>query len=161
PDDEIAVNADAQLPAVPGERASCFDSRTFLDVLQNLIVARFEADDEEARSCIRHRLQRLVVAVHTRSAGPAKLQRPVPATELWTAILPQVERGVSEEEFPSVWKELRRLFPLTRDVVLGPDPPGVPRQRLRPQTKGAQRRAAARGVERHVGMQEERYVVLG
>jgi len=53
-----------------------------------------------------------------------------------------------------------RLSKLARHVVGRAHAPGVPRQRLRPETEGAQRRAAARRVKRHVGIQQERYVVL-
>ncbi len=47
------------------------------------------------------------------------------------------------------------------DVVGGALAPGVAGERLRPEAEGALRRAAARGVERDVGVQQERHVVAG
>ena len=46
-DDEIAVDADAELLAVLDEGAGHLHRRALLDVLQDLIVARFETHDEQ------------------------------------------------------------------------------------------------------------------
>ena len=54
---------------------------------------------------------------------------------------------------------LLRPLHLGGHVVGGALAPGVAAERLRPQAEGALRRAAARGVERDVGMQQEGHVV--
>ena len=47
-DDEVAVDFDANFAAVLHEGAAHFDGRALLDVLQNLRIAGFEANDEQA-----------------------------------------------------------------------------------------------------------------
>ena len=74
-DDEVAVDGDADLLAVLREPAGHFSGGALLDVLQDLVVAGFEAHDKQARAAVGHGLQRFVVAVVPRRAGPAESQR--------------------------------------------------------------------------------------
>ena len=48
--DEVAVDDQAQLVAILGELAGALDGRALLDVLQDLLIAGFIADDQAAGS---------------------------------------------------------------------------------------------------------------
>jgi hypothetical protein len=75
------------------------------------------------------------------------------------ADLLDVEGVVVEEELLHFGEVLLGPGQLGGHVVGGALAPGVSAERLRPQAEGALRRAAARGVERDVGMQQEGHVV--
>src|ERR1035441_1298988 len=81
--------------------------------------------------------------------------------QLYYPGLLDVEGFAAEEEFLDVGEELLGVGHLRGNVVGGALAPGVAAQRLRPQAEGALRRAAARGIERHKRVQQERHVVLG
>ncbi len=130
-----------------------------LDVLENLGVARLVADDEEPAARVAHRLERLVVRVDARGAGPREAQGLEVSAQLQHAVLADVEGVVVEEDLLDAGEVLQRPADLGRDVCRRPDPPAVPRQGLRPEAERAERRAAALRVERHIGVLEERDVV--
>src|SRR5689334_4943718 len=71
-DDEITVDSDADFFAILGKRARLLDGRAFLDVLQNLRIAGFKADDKKPGAGVGHRLECFVVAVDSRGARPPK-----------------------------------------------------------------------------------------
>ena len=58
-DDEVAVNLDADFVAIFHELAGHLDGSALLDVLEDLRIAGFEADDKEASAAISHGFQRL------------------------------------------------------------------------------------------------------
>ena len=62
--DEVAVNDESELVAVFGELARTLDGGALLDVLQNLLIARFVADDEQTTSRFLHGLQSFEVSSH-------------------------------------------------------------------------------------------------
>ena len=62
--DEVAVNDESELVAVFGELARTLDGGALLDVLQNLLIARFVADDEQTASRLLHGLQSFEVSSH-------------------------------------------------------------------------------------------------
>ena len=158
-DDEVAVNTDAKLFAVLRERAGHLDGRALLDILQNLVVSRLEADDEQPGAGVGHRFERFVVAVHARGTRPAELQRLEPLAQLQYSIFPDIERVVVEKEFFRMGKQIERLADFAGNVVARSNPPLMTRQRLRPQTEGAKGGAAARRVKRHERMKKKRHVV--
>ncbi len=51
-----------------GEFARHLDRGALLDVLQNLVIARFESDDQQPRACISHRFQSFIIAMNARIA---------------------------------------------------------------------------------------------
>src|SRR5207253_2292768 len=67
---EGPVDQDAELVAVPGEAAGALDAHTLADVLQDLLVPRLVADDEEAEPAILQDLQGLAVDVGARVGRP-------------------------------------------------------------------------------------------
>src|SRR5437588_12780199 len=59
--DEVAVHDEAELFGVLGELAGALHGCAFLDVLENLLIARFIAHDEQAASSFTLRFQSFVV----------------------------------------------------------------------------------------------------
>ena len=149
PDDEVAVDVNADLLAVLDEVAAHLDGCALLDVLQNLRVARFETDDQQAAAGVGHGLQRLVIAMDARRAGPLEADRLEFLAERDDAVLANVERIVVEEEFLGLREHLVRLPEFARHVFHRAHAPGVAGKRLRPQAEGAKRRTSASGVERN------------
>ena len=98
-ENEVAMDDQSELLAVLGELARALDGRALLDVLQDLLIARLVADDEQPASGFLHRLQRLVVGGHARRARPGQLQRLQLLAQLDGARLLDVEGVVVEEEF--------------------------------------------------------------
>src|SRR5208283_4622858 len=96
-DDEVAVNANADLAAILHESAAHFHGRALLNVLENLSIAGFEANDEQASTAIRHGLQRFIIAVDARRGGPLELQGFELGAEFHDAVLADVEGVVVEE----------------------------------------------------------------
>ena len=117
-EDEIAVNDQAELVAILGELAGALDGGALLDVLQNLRIAGFVADDQQAASGFLHRLQRFEVGGDARGAGPGQAQRLQLGAEFDGARLLDVEGVVVEEKFLHVGP-----------VSLWPSPFRAPRHR--------------------------------
>src|SRR3954447_8177294 len=70
--DEISVNDQAEFVAVLGELASALYGGAFLYVLENLWIARFVSDDEEAATRFLHGFQSFVVGGHARGTRPGQ-----------------------------------------------------------------------------------------
>src|SRR5439155_1426382 len=68
--DEGPVDQDAELVAVPGEATGALDAHPLADVLQDLLVPRLVADDEEAEPAILQDFQGLAVDVGARVGRP-------------------------------------------------------------------------------------------
>ena len=60
-EDEVGVDDEAEIVAVLDEVAGALDGGALLDVLEDLRVARFEADDEQAAAGFLHGLQRVAI----------------------------------------------------------------------------------------------------
>ena len=69
-DDKVSVNHEAQLTAVFREALGHLDGRALLDVLENLRIARFVADNQQPATRLLHRFERVVVRCYARRAGP-------------------------------------------------------------------------------------------
>ena len=160
-EDEVAVDDEAEVVAVLGEVAGALDGGALLDVLEDLRVAGLEADDEQAAAGFLHGLEGVVVGGDARGAGPGDAERLELFAELDGAGLLDVEGVVVEEELLDVGEVFLGPLHLGGHVVGGALAPGVAGERLRPEAEGALRRAAAGGVERDVGVQQERHVVAG
>ena len=150
---------EAEVVAVLGEGARALDGCALLDVLEDLRIAGLEADDEQAAAGFLHGLQRVVVGGDARGAAPGEAERLELFAELDGANLLDVEGVVVEEELLDFGEVLLGPLQFGGNIVGGALAPGVTAERLRPEAEGALRRAAARGVERDVGMQQEGDVV--
>ena len=144
------MNPDADFFAILHEGAAHLDRRALLDVLQNLRVAGFEADNQQTRAAIGHGFQSFVIAVHASGAGPLESHGFEFLAQRDDAILADVEGVVIEEKFLGLRKHFVRLLEFAGHIFHGTHAPGVAGKRLRPEAEGAERRTAARGVKRNV-----------
>ena len=64
------MNRQAKLVAIFGELLGTLDRGALLDVLENLRIAGFIANDQQAATGFAHRLQRFVVGGDARCARP-------------------------------------------------------------------------------------------
>ena len=74
PEDEGAVDQDAELAAVLGEAPRDVGAQALLDVEQDLVVAGFVADQQQAQAVVLHDLQRLVGHIGLGVAAPGHAQ---------------------------------------------------------------------------------------
>ena len=116
-DNEVPVDSNAHLLTIFRELARLLDGGAFLDVLQDLRVARFKSDDEESCSRFGHGFECLVITVHASRAGPAEAYRLELGANVENPLLANVERIVIEKEFFRLRKQLQRLAHFTRYVL--------------------------------------------
>src|SRR5579875_4226763 len=155
------MNDETEVVAVLDEVTGTLDGGPLLDVLQDLRIAGLEADDEQPAAGFLHGLQGLAVGSDARGAGPGDAERREFGAELDGAGLLDVEGVVVEEELLDVREVLLGPLHLGGYVVGAALAPGVTGEGLRPEAEGALRGAAACAVERDIGVQQERDVVLG
>src|SRR4051812_30429517 len=134
----------AELVAVLREAPGHVDGGALLDVLENLLVAGFVTDNQQAAARFFHRLQRVVISGDARRAGPRELQRLELLAQLNGALFAVVEGVVVEEDFFKAREILERIPALIHDVVCGAKAPAMSRMRLRPETERAHRGASPR-----------------
>src|SRR5208283_4143089 len=99
---EVAVHDQAELVAILGELAGALNGGTLLDVLENLLIAGFVADDKQAAAGIFHSLESLEVGSDARRAGPGQANRFQFCAQLDGACLLNVEGVIIEEKFLDV-----------------------------------------------------------
>ncbi len=157
--DEVAVDLDADLAAIFHEVTGHLDRGALLDVLQDLRVAGFEADDKETRTAVRHGLQFFILAVAARGAGPLEFQGLEFLAQFDGAILADVEGVVVEENLFHLREVAEGLFDFLHDVVHRTRAPGMSGNRLRPHAEGTEGRTAAGSVEGNERVQEKRDIV--
>ena len=153
PEDEGAVDHDAELVAVLGEASRDVDAHALLDVVQDLLVAGFVADQQQPQPVVRSTFSvsrgTLALALHDQvtpslpsSRGDRLGARPV------------VGEGVVVEEELLHLREgafaPRSISSMTCPTAAGAV--AVAADGLRPQAEGAARFAAAAGVEREIGV---------
>src|SRR5450759_4234048 len=129
-EDEISVDYESQLVAILGELAGALDGRAFLDVLQNLLIARFVAHNQEPAARVFHGLERFEVGCDSRCARPGQAQRFQLGAQFDGACLLEVESVVVEEKFLHVRPVVLRLGHFTRYVVRGTLAPRMSTERL-------------------------------
>jgi len=155
------VDGETEFVAVACKVARTLNGGALLDVLEDLRVARLKANDKQAAAGLAHGLERFVVGGDARSAGPGEVERLQLFTELDGANLLDVEGVVVEEELFDFGEVLLGPLKLGSNIIRRALAPGVTGKGLRPQAEGALGRAATRGVERNVGVQQKRHVVAG
>ena len=159
-DDERAVDQNADVVAVLREATRALDRDALLDVLENLLVARLVADDEEAEPAVLHRLQRLAVDVRARVRRPRDTELAEALRDRDGALRVGRERVVVEEELLHVGEVPLEALALLEHVLDAARAVAVAGRHLRPQAERAARRAAAARVERHVRVLAVGAVVL-
>ncbi len=157
--DEIAMDRQAELLAVRGEAASHVDGGALLDVLQDLLIAGFVADDEQPATGFLHGFQRVVIGGDARRATPGKFQLLQLAAQLNRARLLVIEGVVVEEDLLEAGKVFESPAALVHDIVGRTQAPAMARVGLRPEAERALSRTAARRVERDIRIQQKRDVI--
>src|SRR5580692_2456608 len=153
------MNGQPEVAAILRECPGTLNRCALLNVLQDLRIAGFEADDKQTASSFAHGLQCVVVGGDARGAAPRNAEWLQFFAKLDGAHLLNVESIVVEEKFLDLREVLLRPFHLRRNIVTRSLAPRVTAQGLRPQTECALRRAAARGVKRDVRVKKKRHVV--
>ena len=153
------MNAEAQIVAVLGEGQRALDGGALFDVFENLRIAGFEADNEQAAASLFHRLQRIAVGGDARSAAPGDAEWLQLRAQLDGPDFLNIEGVVVEEELLDVGEVLLGPGQFGGHIVGGALAPGVSAERLRPQAEGALRRAAACRIERDERVQQEGHAV--
>src|SRR5262249_48892283 len=147
-ENESTVDRDAELVAILREAARNVDPHALLDVVEDLLVAGFVADEQEAQTIIAEHFQRRARHVGFRVARPNHSQ----LAELLRDRLgarPIVGEGiVIEEELLDLWEIMPRQPDLLDDMPDTAHAVPVPADGLRPQAERAFRSAAAAGIER-------------
>ncbi len=152
PEDERAVDDDAELVAVAREAARDVDEHALLDVVQDLLVAALVADEQQSQAVALHDLERAARHVRLRVARPRDAELAELDGERLDARQVVGQRVVVEEDLLDlghlalhVLHFLDDVRDRTRAVVVSAD-------RLRPQAERASALAAAARVEAHVRM---------
>ncbi len=158
-ENEVCVNDEAEVVAVLDEVASALDGGTLLDVLEDLRIAGFKADDQKAAAGFLHGFEGVAVGGDARGAGPGDAEGLQLGAQLDSASLLDVEGVIVEEELLYLGEVLFGPLHLGGDVVGRALAPGVAGEGLGPEAEGALRRAATCGVERDVedGAEMARY----
>ena len=154
PEDEGAVDGDAELVAILGEAPRHVDAHALSDVVQDLLVAALVADQQQPQAVVAHHFERVARHVGLGVARPGDAELAELAGDRLGA-RPVVGEGVVvEEEFLHLRK--RRFGPahLLDHVADAAGAVAMAADGLRPQAEGAARFAAAPGIERDVGMLE-------
>ncbi len=137
-----------------GEALRHLDAHALLDVVQDLLVAGFVADEEKTQAVVLQNLQGLARHVGLGVARPGDAELAELAGDRLGARQIVGEGVVVEEEFLRLRKGRQAIADLVDDVADAARPVAVAADRLRPQAEGAARFAAAPGVERDVGVLE-------
>ena len=153
-DDEGAVDGDAEVVAILGELLGHLDAHALLDVVQNLLVAGFVADEEQAQAVLLEYLQGLTRHVRLGVARPGHAELAELAGDFLRARQVVREGIVVEEELLGLRELLQAVLDLLDHVRDRAGAVGVPAHRLRPEAEGAARLAATARIERDVGVLE-------
>ena len=117
--DEGAVDFYAELVAVLGEAAGDVDQHALLDVVQDLLVAAFVADEEQAQAVVFQNLQRAAGDIGFGVAGPGDAQACRVLSRSLGARQVVRERVVVEEIFAHLREHLLALADFLGDVLRG------------------------------------------
>src|SRR5581483_9030124 len=157
--DEITVDDQPELVTVLGELPRPLDRRALLDVLENLLIARFIADDEQTASRLLHRLKRFKVCGDARCTRPGQVERFQFSAQINGARLLDIESVVVEEKFFYLGPIFLGLRHFSSHIIGGTLAPGMSAEGLWPQAKRTLGWTSAGGVQRDIRMQQKRHVV--
>src|SRR5262249_5776308 len=154
PEDERAVQGDAERLAVAREATRHIEPHSLLDVVEDLLVARLVAHEEQAQAVVLEHLERRVRHVGLGVDGPRDTQPAEGARDGLCSRQVVGEGVVVEEELLDLGEEALGQRHLLGDVPHAPRAIALSAHRLRPQAERALRAASAPRVERYVGMTE-------
>ena len=148
------MNGDSQLVTVPGEAARELDAHPFLDVVEDLLVACFVADKQQAQAVVAKDLERVSRNIGLGVARPRDAQLPQLSCDRLCTRQIVGESIVVEEKLLRLRKGLLRPADFVDEMADTARSVAMPADGLRPQAEGAARLAAAARVEGNVGVLE-------
>ena len=154
PQNEGAVDDDAELVAVFGEAAGKIHPHALLDVDQDLLIAGFVADQEQTQAIILHDFEGLARNIGLGVARPRDPELAKLLRQRFDARQVVGQRVIVEKEFLHLRKGAHRPFHFRDDVFDRAHAITVSAHRLGPQTESTARFAAASRVERDIGVQQ-------
>ena len=153
-EDERAVNHHAGLVAGFGEAAHFVHRHAFLDAGQDVVVAAFVADEEQAQAIVFERFDRVVIEVRAAVTAPVDAERAKLLRDLTGAREVRGEGVVIEEKLAHLREEFLHVGHFVGDVLRAADAVFVSADGLRPEAEGALRRTTASRGHADVGVQE-------
>src|SRR2546422_1011673 len=154
PEDERAVDPDAERPGIPREPPRDVQADPLLHAVEDTLVARLVADEQEAETVVFQDLERLGRHVRLRVARPRDAEPAESARDRLGTRQVVGERVVVEEELAHLREVAPRQRDLAHDVPDRARPVPVAADGLGPQAEGALGPAAAPRVERHIRVKE-------
>src|SRR5712691_8929194 len=154
PEDERAVDPDAERPGIPREPPRDVQADPLLHAVEDPLVARLVADEQEAETVVFQDLERLGRHVRLRVARPRDAEPAESARDRLGTRQVVGERVVVEEELAHLREVAPRQRDLAHDVPDRARPVPVAADGLGPQAEGALGPTAAPRVERHIGVKE-------
>src|SRR5215813_742603 len=152
PEDEGAMDGDAEIVAVLGEPPRDIDQHSLFDVVQDLLIARFVADQEQSEPVVAQDLQRPTRDIRLGIAGPRDAKLSEFAGNGLCARQVVGKGVVIEEELLNLGECRLRPSDLVDDVANAAGAVAMTADGLRPQAERAARFAASAAVEGDVGM---------
>ena len=146
-EDEGAVDGDAELVAILGEALGDLDAHALLDVVQDLLIAGFVADEQQPQAVVPQHLQRLARHIGLGVAGPGDAELAELAGDRLGARQIVGEGVVVEEELLHLREGLLRPGDLLDHMADAAGAVAMAADGLRPEAEGAARFAAAAGVD--------------
>src|SRR5262250_2861746 len=151
-EDEGPVDGDAESLAVAGEAPGHVEPDPLLDVVEDLLVARLVAHEEEAQPVVFEDLEGRVRHVRLGVDRPGQAEPAQGARDCLRTRQVVGEGVIVEKELLHLGKEALGQRHLLGDVRHAARAIPLPAHRLRPQAEGALRPATASRVERDVRM---------
>ena len=148
------MNHHAGLMTGLGEPAHFVHGHALFDTRENVVVAAFVANQEQAQTVVLEGFYRVVIQVRTAVAGPVDAERAEFFGDFTGARQVRGERVVVEEKFLHLREEFLHVGHFVGDILRRTNAVFVSANGLRPEAEGALRRAAAAGVHADVRMQQ-------
>ena len=122
--------------------------------VQNVVVAAFVADEEQAQAVVLEDFDGVVIQVRAAVAAPVDAERAELFGNFARARQVRGEGVVIEEKFAHLRENFLHVGHFVGDILRRADAVFVSADGLRPEAEGALGRAAAAGIHRNVGMQQ-------
>src|SRR5215469_3175863 len=147
PHDEGSMDGDSQFAAVLGELSGELEADSFLDIVQDLLIAGFVAHEQQPQAVIPQHLERVARNIRLGVAGPGHAQLAELLGDGLGARRVVSERIVIKKELADLGKCLLRPGNLLSHMTNAAGPIAMPPHSLRPQAERAARLAAASCIE--------------
>ena len=152
--DEGAVDFDTEFVAVLGELLRDLDPHALLDVVQDLLIAAFVADQQQPQPVVAQHLQRRARHIRLGVARPRHTQLAQFLGDGFGARQVVRKSVVVEEQLPHLREILLHQPHFLGHMAGRADAVVMPADGLRPEAEGAAGFAAATRVQRHVGVHQ-------